>query len=78
MKDLILQANRGVEWVAMEDGANGSDNNHWGQGLIYQAGTLQVHHEEMDKVPGIYPPGPSQVHSECSLPVFLQFPWPGE
>jgi len=27
MKDLILQANRLVEWVAMEDGANGSDNN---------------------------------------------------
>jgi len=23
---------------------------HWGQGLVYQAGTLQVHHKEMDKV----------------------------
>ena len=27
MKDMILQANRLVEWVAMADGPNGSDNN---------------------------------------------------
>jgi len=27
MKDMILQANRLVEWVAMADGPNSSDNN---------------------------------------------------
>src|ERR1700742_1902063 len=45
---------------------------HWGQGPVNRAGTLQVHCKEMDKVPGMYPPGTPQVHSEFSLPVFLQ------
>ena len=48
-----------------------------GAGPVFQAGTLQVHCKEMDKVPCMYPPGTSQVHSEFSLPMFLQFPWPG-
>ena len=45
---------------------------------VFQASTLHIHHKEMDKVPCMYPPNTSQVHSEFSLPVFLQFPWPGE
>jgi len=53
-------------------------DSHWGQGPVYRAGTSQVHHKEMDKVPSMYPPGTSQVHPEFSLPIFLQFPWPGE
>ena len=51
---------------------------HWGQGPVFQASTSQVHCKEMDKVPCMYPPSTSQVHSEFPLPVFLQFPWPGE
>jgi len=39
---------------------------HWGQGVVAWAGTSQVHHKDMDKVPGKNPPGTSQVHSECS------------
>ena len=29
-------------------------NIHWGQGVVYQAGTLQIHCRNMDKVPTIY------------------------
>ena len=55
-----------------------SNSSHWGQGPVFQASTLQVHCKEMDKVPCMCPPSTSQVHSEFSLPVFLQFPWSGE
>jgi len=48
---------------------------HWGQGVVSWAGTSQVHHKDMDKVPGKNPPGTLQVHSEFSQPVSLQFPW---
>jgi len=47
---------------------------HWGQGVVYRAGTLQVHCKEMNKEPTPYPPSISQVHSEfpsqfhCSVP----------
>ena len=27
---------------------------HWGQRVVYQAGTLQIHCKDMDKVPTIY------------------------
>jgi len=27
---------------------------HWGQGMVYWAGTLQIHCRDMDKVPIIY------------------------
>jgi len=27
---------------------------HWGQGVVYRAGTLQIHCKDMDKVPTIY------------------------
>ena len=50
-------------------------NRHWGQGVVSQASTSQVHHKDMDKVPGKNPPGTSQVHSEFSQPVSLQCPW---
>jgi len=30
---------------------------HWGQGVVYWAGTLQIHCRDMDKVPTIYQPG---------------------
>ena len=49
---------------------------HWGQGVVYRAGTSQVHCKEMDKVPSIYPLGTSQVHSEFSLPISMQFSQP--
>jgi len=48
---------------------------HWGQGVVSWAGTSQVHHKDMDKVPGKNPPGTSQVHLECSQPVSLQCSW---
>jgi len=48
---------------------------HWGQGVVSWAGTSQVHHKDMDKVPGKNPPGTSQVHSEYSQPVSLQCSW---
>jgi len=51
---------------------------HWGHRPVYWAGTSQVHHKEMDKVPSMYPPSTSWVHPEFSLPISLQFPWPGE
>ena len=77
---------RGQKWTSviinMTMGKSSLSNNrlrwHWGQGPVYQAGTLQVHCKEMDKAPCMYPPSTSQVHSEFSLPMFLQFPWPGE
>jgi len=46
---------------------------HWGQGPVYQAGTLQVHCKEMDNVPRIYPPGPSKVHSVSRFSHFHSF-----
>ena len=49
---------------------------HWGQGVVYRAGTSQVHCKEMDNVPSIYPLGTSQVHSEFSLPISMQFSQP--
>ena len=47
---------------------------HWGQGVVYPAGTLQIHHKEMDKVPTKNPPGTLQIHSEFSKPISLVFP----
>ena len=43
--------------------------------MVSWAGTSQVHHKDIDKVPGKNPPGISQVHSECSQPVSLQCSW---
>jgi len=43
--------------------------------VVSWAGTSQVHHKDMDKVPGKNPPGTSQVHSEFSQPVSLQCSW---
>jgi len=59
------------------DGSSSGDSvaSHWGQGVVSWAGTSQVHHKDMDKVPGKNPPGTLQVHSEFSQPVSLQFPW---
>ena len=51
---------------------------HWGQGVVYPAGTLQVHCKKMDKVPSMYPLGTSQVHSEFSQLISMQFPQPRE
>jgi len=51
--------------------AHDSPDRHWGQGVVSWAGTSQVHHKDMDKVPGKNPPGTSQVHSEFSQPVSL-------
>ncbi len=45
---------------------------HWGQGVVYLAGTLQIHHKEMDKVPTTNQPGTLQTHSEFSKPISLQ------
>jgi len=42
---------------------------------VFWAGASQVHHKDMDKVPGKNPPGTSQDHSECSQPVSLQCYW---
>ena len=47
-------------------------NNHWGQGPVYPAGTLQVHRKEMDKVPTKNPSGTLQSHSEFPKPISLQ------
>jgi len=54
---------------------SGNISRHWGQGVVAWAGTSQVHHKDMDKVPGKNPPGTSQVHSEFSQPVSLQCSW---
>jgi len=32
-------------------------SSHWGQRVVYQPGTLQIHCKDMDKVPTIYQPG---------------------
>ena len=56
-------------------GVPGAGSSHWGQGVVSWAGTSQVHHKDMDKVPGKNPPGTSQVHSEFSQPVSLQCSW---
>jgi len=45
----------------------GSCCSHWGQGPVYQAGTSQIHHKEMDSVPCMCPPSTSQIFSEFSL-----------
>ena len=45
---------------------------HWGQGLVYPAGTLQVHCKEMDKVPTKNPSSTLQTHSEFPKPISLQ------
>jgi len=37
--------------------SHAENNSHWGQGVVYQAGTLQIHCKDMDKVPTIYQPG---------------------
>ena len=50
---------------------------HWGQGVVYRTGTLQVHCKEMDNVPTIYLPSTLQVCSEFSGPISLQCPSPG-
>ena len=42
---------------------------HWGQGVVYRAGTLQVHCKEMDKEPTPFPPGILQAHLEFSQPI---------
>ena len=51
-----------------------SGSYHWGQGVVYRTGTLQVHCKEMDNVPTIYLPSTLQVHSEFSRPISLQCP----
>ena len=35
----------------------GLSRSHWGQRVVYQAGTLEIHCKDMDKVPTIYRPG---------------------
>ena len=55
---------------------DGHSMGHWGQGVVYRAGTSQVHCKEMDDVPSIYPLGTSQVHSEISPPISMQFSQP--
>ena len=52
------------------------EGTHWGQGVVYRAGTSQVHCKEMDNVSSIYPLGTSQVHSEFSQPISMQFSQP--
>ena len=47
-------------------------HSHWGQGVVYLVGTLQIHHKEMDKVPTTNQPGTLQTHSEFSKPISLQ------
>jgi hypothetical protein len=34
-----------------------ASRNHWGQGLVFQSRTSQIHHKEMDKVPAAFPVG---------------------
>src|SRR6266478_2209851 len=49
-----------------------SVHTHWGQGVVYPAGTMQIHHNEMDKVPTTNQPSTLQTHSEFSKPISLQ------
>ena len=53
-----------------------SVNYHWGQGVVFWSSTSQIHGEEMGKVFTLFPPGSSQLHLKCSLPVYLQFTHP--
>ena len=57
--------------------SEGWTSTHWGQGVVYWTGTLQVHCKEMDNVPTIYLPGTLQVHPEFSKPIPLQCSSPG-
>ena len=43
--------------------------------MVSWTGKSQVHHKDMDKVPGKNPPGTFQAHSEFSQPVSLQCSW---
>ena len=52
------------------------DSSHWGQGVVFWSGTSQIHCKDMDKVLTPFPPGLSQLHSKCSLPVYSQFTHP--
>ena len=46
---------------------------HWGQGLVFRSGTLQIHRKEMDNVPALIPVGSCQLHLKFPLPVYPQF-----
>ena len=73
---LCVAGPHGHRVVQISRGDHHIDPTHWGQGVVYQAGTSQVHHKEMDNVPTIYLLGTSQVHSEFSQPISIQFSQP--
>jgi len=50
---------------------------HWGQGVVYQAGTLQIHCKDMDKVPTIYQPGHWKYIHNFPSQFLCSFPGPG-
>ena len=56
-EDNDSEGDEGDEYLPDSDSYSSGISNHWGQGVVYRAGTLQIHCKDMDKVPTIYQPG---------------------